>query len=170
MVKQISDEIDDDEEEKREELVLGNDKTIKTIDTPSPSFEESVLKFLSTPNQNGAAGNNTSEVSDDSKEQKAENKLNRWIATNAKCIENILEEGNITKISDANKDLLNDFGLQTLVSIYCTPNKNYDANLFKTTLADAGFDCKISVHKVYMILQRWRENSSNLLERPKQSK
>jgi hypothetical protein len=55
-----------------------------------------------------------------------------------------------------NYQLITDVGLPTMLSIYCTLGKWFDADYVKNMFEKLGFDF-LTAQKLYMILQTWRK-------------
>lgn len=117
--------------------------------TPSSasSWEVSLLKKLCP------------DIEDDSKktkphEEEVEEALSLYLDNNCCSISDLLMVADINPDAPC-VDTLREFGLNTLVSIYCTRGKNFGADFFKEALQKEGVK-GITAHKVYAALQSLR--------------
>lgn len=121
--------------------IMDNSKKDKK---PPMSFEEHLIHMANCKEDKKAMH---------AEEEEFEVSFMRWINKIAeKTLSDLLSQGNI---QDRYHDDIEDIGLKTLVSIYCTRGSNFSAKVFKDEVRAMELPMVIC-SKLYMSLQEWR--------------
>jgi hypothetical protein len=116
----------------------------KVVKPPVPRFEETFFeKFFKEPEKPKVVS-----------EEEIESRMT-WYYIRKVPID-LMIEGHVVD-TGGNYQLITDIGLPTILSIYCTLGKGFDADYIKEMFMKCGFDFLTS-QKLYMILQTWRKD------------
>lgn len=94
-------------------------------------------------------------------ESTVEKAILHWMGLNGKTNQSLLVESNIfenNSLYDQCLDLLNELGLDTLVNIYCAKGNNFEQKEFKDSMRELGFP-PLAFYKFYKVIGSWKESA-----------
>ena len=125
------------------QIVDNTKKEKKTV----PTFEQTLLQ-LASPTGSSGSGNGKLYA----EEESFEIRFKEWVVKEERGVNELLM---CAEIYDGSGDAVEDIGMKTLISIYCTRGSNFSAQVFKKELKDMEIPMKVC-SKVYCALQEWR--------------
>ena len=125
------------------QLVDNTKKEKKTV----PTFEQALLQ-LASPTSSVNSGKGTLYA----EEERFEIRFKEWVVKEQRGLNDLLI---CAEIHDGSGDVVEDVGMKTLISIYCTRGANFSAQVFKKELRDMEIPMKVC-SKLYCALQEWR--------------
>lgn len=121
-------------------------KKVKTAVSLSP-FEQKLLTIL---DQDGA----------DSQGLVVEKEMNKWVNVFSKTTHDLVVEANLNFGNKNAEDILDDFGLEVLINIFCAPPDSFSSSAFKAALCKEGI-LSMDAHKLFVLMQKWRNEAHN---------
>ena len=128
------------------------DITSKRDRQQQPSFEEKLF-MLASPQQHTKKSDKIVHPA----EENFEIRFKHWIDSTGKTFNDLLVKANAGDSYQSDIDNVSDLGLMVLVSIYCTRNADFSAQLFKNELRQMDLSMKFC-SKIYNALQDWRRD------------
>ena len=87
-------------------------------------------------------------------EEAAEKMMIKWVRDTGKTGTDLMTEARVENVGDI-VTLCDEFGLELIINLYCTPGKKFSSDEFKKSLTEEGVST-LTTKKIYLTLQTWR--------------